>query len=100
MVDFDEKSGVVWSSSKWGSWGQTIEEVFIRVDLPESTTSKQVLCKTTAKSIKCVVNGNVVFEVQLVTLPRPDPYRRAYKLCSSTQTFEWMLNESLRCKLT
>lgn len=63
MVDFDEKSGVIWSSTKWGSWGQTIEEIFIKVDLPEGTSSKQVLCKTTAKSIQCVVKGTVVFEV-------------------------------------
>ena len=63
MVDFDEKSGVIWSSTVWGSWGQTIEEIFITVNLPDNTTSKQVVCKTTAKSIKCVVRGNVLFEV-------------------------------------
>ena len=63
MVDFDEKSGVVWSSTDWGCWGQTIEEIFIKVNLPENTTSKQVLCKTTARSIKCTVRGTVVFEV-------------------------------------
>ena len=65
MVDFDEKSGVIWSSTEWGSWGQTIEEIFIKVNLPENTTSKQVVCKITAKSIKCVVRGNVIFEVHV-----------------------------------
>jgi hypothetical protein len=65
MVDFDEKSGVIWSSTAWGSWGQTIEEIFIKVNLPENTTSKQVVCKITAKSIKCVVRGNVIFEVHV-----------------------------------
>ena len=46
------------------SWGQTIEEIFIKVNLPENTTSKQVVCKITARSIKCAVRGNVIFEVR------------------------------------
>lgn len=63
MVDFDERSGVIWSLTEWGSWGQTIEEVFIKINLPENTSSKQVVLKTTAKSIKCTVKGKVIFEV-------------------------------------
>lgn len=65
MVDFDEKSGVIWCSTEWGCWGQSIEEVLIKVDLAGHTTSKQVICNITAKSIKCVVNGKVIFEVVL-----------------------------------
>ena len=65
MVDFDEKSGVIWCSTERGCWGQSIEEVLVKVDLAEHTTSKQVTCDITAKSIKCAVNGKVIFEVVL-----------------------------------
>lgn len=72
MVDFDEKSGVVWFSTEWGCWGQNIEEVLIKVDLPEHTTSKQVTCKITPKSIQCVVKGKIIFEVKGQRIARVD----------------------------
>ena len=47
MSNFDERS-VVPSSTPWGSWYQTIEEVVIEVDIPLGTRSRDIKCiKTT-----------------------------------------------------
>ena len=63
MVDFDERSGVTWCATEWGCWGRTIEEILIRIGLPENSRSKHVSCEITAKTIKCVVHGKVLLEL-------------------------------------
>lgn len=50
MSDFDERSGVVYSTTPWGQWGQTIDEVFIEVQVSDGGAR--------AKDIKCEVNPN------------------------------------------
>lgn len=69
MADhFDEKSGVVKSKTPWGTWAQTIEEVFIEVDVPQGTRGKDVKCDIKAKSISCVVQGKEIFKVGFCVL--------------------------------
>lgn len=64
MADhFDERSGVVKSRTPWGTWAQTIEEVFIEVDVPQGTRGKDVKCDIKAKSISCAVQGKEIFKV-------------------------------------
>jgi hypothetical protein len=65
MADhFDEKSGVVNSRTPWGTWAQTIEEVFIEVDVSPGTRGKDVKCEIKVKSISCIVHGKEIFKVR------------------------------------
>lgn len=65
---FDEKRGVVPAQTDWGCWWQTVQEVHIKVKLPEGTTSKQIKVDLKPKHIKCSIQGNIIFEGEL---PRP-----------------------------
>ncbi|XP_001631051.2 nudC domain-containing protein 2 [Nematostella vectensis] len=66
MADhFDERSGVVPCKTSWGSWAQTIDEIFIEVDLPEGTRGKDVKCVIKPTHISCVVKGNEVFKGEM-----------------------------------
>ena len=66
MANFDERSGVVYCKTPWGQWGQTIEEVFIEMDVPQGTKSRDVKCKIKANSISLTVNNNDVFKVHYI----------------------------------
>ena len=63
MSHFDERSGVVYCSTEWGQWAQTIEEVFIEVDVPDGTKSKDIRCDMTSTSISVTVNHQQIFKV-------------------------------------
>ncbi|GFS09707.1 NudC domain-containing protein 2-like [Elysia marginata] len=67
MAHFDERSGIVPCKTKWGSWWQTIEEVFIEVDPGVGTelSGKEIKCTIKPKSIALSIQGNVVFEGEL-----------------------------------
>ena len=63
MADhFDEKSGVVPSKTPWGSWAQTIDEVFIEVHVPKGTKGREIICEIRPKSIKFILKGKEVFK--------------------------------------
>lgn len=62
-VHFEEKSGVVPCKTPWGSWYQTIEEVFIEVDVPHGTSAKEVKCRLGSKDIELHVKGKEIFKV-------------------------------------
>ena len=65
MAHFDERSGIVSCKTEWGSWWQTIEEVFIEVDAGVGTvlSAKEIKCTIKSKSIALFIKGVTVFEV-------------------------------------
>lgn len=64
MADhFDEKSGVVPSKTSWGNWAQTIDEVFIEVNVPKGTKGREISCDIKPKSIKFCLKGKEFFKV-------------------------------------
>ncbi|RUS74235.1 hypothetical protein EGW08_018003 [Elysia chlorotica] len=67
MSHFDERSGTVPCKTEWGSWWQTIEEVFIEVDTGVGTvlSAKEIKCNIKSKSIALSIKGNTVFEGEL-----------------------------------
>lgn len=68
MADhFDERSGVVPSKTPWGSWAQTIDEVFIEVNVPKGTRGREIACEIKPKRIKCALKGQDFFKVKTVS---------------------------------
>ena len=64
MADnFEEKSGLVETQTPWGKWGQTIEEVFIEIDVREGTKTKAIKIDIKPKSISISVEGKVLIKV-------------------------------------
>ena len=63
MAHFDERSGLVYCKTEWGQWGQTIEEVFVEVDVPEGTKARDIRCDIKPKAITVAVNKTVLFQV-------------------------------------
>lgn len=66
MSHFDERSGVVYCKTGWGQWGQTIEEVFIEVDVAEGTKARDIRCDIKPKSISLAVSNEVLIQVLLI----------------------------------
>lgn len=62
-VHFDERSGVVPCKTPWGSWYQTMEEVFIEVNVPRGTSGKEVTCHLGPRLIDLSVKGKQIFKV-------------------------------------
>lgn len=62
-VHFEERSGVVPCKTPWGSWYQTMEEVFIEVDVPHGTSAKEVKCRLGSKDIELHVKGKETIKV-------------------------------------
>ena len=64
MADhFDEKSGIVPSKTPWGNWAQTIDEVFIEVNVPKGTKGREITCVIKPKSIAFTLKGQELFKV-------------------------------------
>jgi hypothetical protein len=68
MTDFDERSGAVTVNTVWGSWFQTIDEVFVEINVKEGTRGKDVKCDIGSKKIKVTVLGKVVVDGEF---PKP-----------------------------
>uniref|UniRef100_A0A3Q4MPW0 NudC domain containing 2 n=1 Tax=Neolamprologus brichardi TaxID=32507 RepID=A0A3Q4MPW0_NEOBR len=62
-VHFEERSGVVPCKTPWGSWYQTMEEVFIEVNVPHGTTAKEVKCHLGSRDIELLVKGKEIFKL-------------------------------------
>ena len=60
---FEERSGVILCRTSWGSWYQTMEEVFIEVNVPHGTSGKEVSCILGSKHIELHVKGQEIFKV-------------------------------------
>ena len=63
MSHFDERSGVVPCQTPWGSWSQTIDEVFVEVSVPEGTKARDISCTITSHSINLVVAKKEIIKV-------------------------------------
>ena len=65
MANFDEKSGIVPCKTEWGSWWQTMEEVYLEVnpDTTLSLTAKAVKCDIRPRHLTIIVNGATVIDV-------------------------------------
>lgn len=64
MADFDERSGVIPCTTPWGLWYQTIDEVFVEIQVPPGTKGKDVKCDVHPRKLKVVVGGKTVIEVR------------------------------------
>ncbi|KAJ1530387.1 hypothetical protein ONE63_005296 [Megalurothrips usitatus] len=65
LSHFDEKSGIVRSTTPWGCWWQTVQEVHIEVTLPPNTKSKEINVNIQPKFIEVVVRKVSVFKGNL-----------------------------------
>ena len=54
---FDEKSGLVQCRTSWGTWGRTVDDVQIEVNVEKGTKSKDVKCTIQPKEIALSVRG-------------------------------------------
>ena len=65
MSNFDERSGMVYCKTSWGQWGQTIEEVFIEVDVTEGTKARDIRCDIKPKAISVTISNKLLIQVLL-----------------------------------
>ncbi|KAK7482608.1 hypothetical protein BaRGS_00026209 [Batillaria attramentaria] len=72
MAHFDERSGIVPCKTEWGSWWQTLDEIYIEVDTGREISAKSVKCDIKAKQIKVVVNGETLIDGTLFEAVHPD----------------------------
>jgi hypothetical protein len=64
MSNFDERSGVVYSTTPWGQWGQTIDEIFIEVTISDSSIrAKDIKCEIKPTSMSVSVKKDVILQV-------------------------------------
>ncbi|NWI68768.1 NUDC2 protein, partial [Todus mexicanus] len=62
---FEERSGVVPCGTRWGRWYQTLEEVFIEVQVPPGTLARDVRCSLQSRHIALAVRGREVLQGKL-----------------------------------
>ncbi|XP_033923098.1 nudC domain-containing protein 2 [Melopsittacus undulatus] len=62
---FEERSGVVPCGTPWGRWYQTLEEVFIEVQVPPGTRAKDICCSLQSQHIALSVRGQDVLQGKL-----------------------------------
>ena len=62
-MNFDEKSGEIRSYTKWGSWHQTMDTVYVLVDVPRGTRGRDVRCEISANVLKLTVQGQEFISV-------------------------------------
>ncbi|KAG8439083.1 hypothetical protein GDO86_005334 [Hymenochirus boettgeri] len=63
--NFDERSGAVPCQTPWGHWYQTMEEVFIEVQVPQGTQAKEIQCKLGSRNIALTVRGKDIIKGKL-----------------------------------
>ena len=63
MANFDDRSGFVPCPTSWGQWWQTMDEVFVEVNVPEGTRAKDIKCKITTSHLSVIVSGKALIEV-------------------------------------
>ncbi|XP_067314062.1 nudC domain-containing protein 2 [Pseudorasbora parva] len=64
-VHFEERSGVIPCKTAWGSWYQTMEEVFIEVNVPPGTSAKEIKCNIGSKQIELRVKDQQIIKGKL-----------------------------------
>ncbi|KAH0629673.1 hypothetical protein JD844_011919 [Phrynosoma platyrhinos] len=61
---FEERSGLVPCGTPWGRWYQTLEEVFVEVDVPQGTRAKEVACSLKSRHLSLAVAGKDVLKAR------------------------------------
>uniref|UniRef100_A0ACB8EK50 NudC domain-containing protein 2 n=1 Tax=Sphaerodactylus townsendi TaxID=933632 RepID=A0ACB8EK50_9SAUR len=64
-VHFEERSGLVPCATPWGRWYQTMEEIFIEVNVPEGTRGRDVECSLQSRHLALAVVGKDVLKGKL-----------------------------------
>ncbi|KAI5713816.1 hypothetical protein M8J76_005980 [Diaphorina citri] len=72
LSHFDEKGGVVKCPTPWGSWWQTLDEVFIEVILTDKVRSRDIAIKCTNTEISCTIAGKELFQGKLLDVVHGD----------------------------
>ncbi|KAJ8266820.1 hypothetical protein GJAV_G00135050 [Gymnothorax javanicus] len=62
---FEERSGIVPCQTPWGQWYQTMEEIFIEVNVPPGTSAKEIKCVLESKQIQLCVKGCEILKGRL-----------------------------------
>lgn len=60
---FEERSGVVPCGTPWGQWYQTLEEVFIEVQVPPGTRAQDIKCGLQSRHVALAVGGREILKV-------------------------------------
>ena len=64
MSNFDERSGLVYCKAPWGQWAQTVEDVFIEVQLEGHTSAKDIVCDMKPRYLSVCVTGKEIFKAR------------------------------------
>lgn len=80
MSNFDERSGVAACVTEWGRWYQTMDEVYVEVNLKEGTSGKQVKVNISPRQLHVIVTGETVLQV-IVTMHSMDVVQHLIKNC-------------------
>ena len=64
MAHFDERLGLVQCRNSWGTWGQTVDDVQIEVNVEKGTKSRDVKYTMQPKEIALSVRGERVFKAR------------------------------------
>ncbi|XP_014768251.1 nudC domain-containing protein 2 isoform X3 [Octopus bimaculoides] len=72
MAHFEEKSGIVPVKTPWGAWWQTVDEVFVLVNVQPGTSGRDIKCTIQPRHLKLVVKGETVIDGQLADVVRAD----------------------------
>ncbi|XP_060564958.1 nudC domain-containing protein 2-like [Ruditapes philippinarum] len=72
MSNFDETSEVAACTTVWGRWYQTMDEVYVEVNLEEGTIGKQVKVNIMPKRLHVSVKGETVIEGDLTATVKSD----------------------------
>lgn len=67
---FEERSGVVPCVTPWGQWYQTLEEVFIEVQVPPGTRAQDIQCRLQSRHVALAVGGREILKVASQGLSR------------------------------
>ncbi|XP_044517652.1 nudC domain-containing protein 2 isoform X2 [Gracilinanus agilis] len=59
---FEERSGVVPCGTPWGQWYQTLEEVFIEVQVPPGTRAQEIQCGLQSRHVELAVRGQEILK--------------------------------------
>ncbi|KAG8128781.1 putative NudC domain-containing protein [Naja naja] len=62
---FEERSGLVPCATPWGCWYQTMEEVFVEVNVPQGTRARDVECSLKSRHLALTVAGKEVLKGNL-----------------------------------
>uniref|UniRef100_A0A8C5XVI3 CS domain-containing protein n=1 Tax=Microcebus murinus TaxID=30608 RepID=A0A8C5XVI3_MICMU len=62
---FEERSGVVPCGTPWGQWYQTLEEVFIEVQVPPGTRAQDIQCGLRSRHVALAVGGREILKGKL-----------------------------------